>query len=207
MKSTPNSLPVGLLARSRSALTLGLLAAFSLGAQVRALTIDFSTAPRFDQLLPYSEKGFTFTLRSGYAYTQGDRGSGLPTELQLEDGAVVRLERTDKGLFDLLGLQVTLNRSGGRSPYDPAGLLTSAGGTSGISAPRPYTFSGVNYQELNWVEMVFVGSTEHHADFRIDNIVVQNSVATRVPDTGSPGLLLTAAVGVLGLCLQRFRRS
>ncbi|MCC6234946.1 MAG: hypothetical protein IT580_20045 [Verrucomicrobiales bacterium] len=118
----------------------------------------------------------------------------------------MQLTRTDNGLFDLVGFDVTYFESAFDS-IQPAGLVTSAGGTSDITAQGSYGFTGAGFEGLSWVLMTSdVPIGIFGWQLLIDNIVVKNSFSN-VPDAGSTGLLLSAAVGVLGLCLQRFRRS
>ena len=207
MQPTLNSHRSSFLTRSRAALALGCLAAFSLSAQVRAVTIDFSTAPKFDTALPYSEKGFTLSKLSGEAIVIGDYGIGQPTTLLFGiRGGSARLTRTDNGLFDLEGLEV--GRQGTISTIThPARLEMSTGHTVSISLTGTYIFSG--FEGLSWVDIIFeVPATTSGLDrypLTIDNIVVQNS-ASDVPDAGSTSLLLSGALGVFGLWQQRLRR-
>lgn len=196
------------LNRSRAALALGCLAAFSLSAQVQAVTIDFSTAPTFDTDLPWSEKGFTLSKRSGVARVLGDYGGAHPSpDLMLgNEGGSVRLTRTDNGLFDLEELEVDLQGKVPTTPY-PARLEMSTGHTVSIALKGTYIFSG--YEGLSWVDIIFdvpaATSPLERYNLMIDNIVVQNS-ASNVPDAGSTGLLLSGALGVFGLWQQRLRR-
>ncbi|MCC6234947.1 MAG: hypothetical protein IT580_20050 [Verrucomicrobiales bacterium] len=207
MQPTLNSHRSSFLKRSRAALALGGLAAFSLSAQVQAVTIDFSTAPTFNTDLPWSEKGFTLSKLSGGAFVRGDYGGVNPSPVLMlgNQGGSVRLTRTDNGLFDLKGLEV--DHFPAPPTYHPARLEISTGHTVGITLEGTYIFSG--YEGLSWLDIIFevpaATSPSDWYNLLIDNIVVKNSVSN-VPDAGSTGLLLSGALGVFGLWQQRLRR-
>ena len=179
------------------ALALLLWASLQITAQVKAVTIDFSSAPPGPTFLPFSENGFTFTqLGGGFDW----KVNGIAQYLSGGASATVRLTRTDNGLFDLSSLDVTFR--GSLDALGTFGLSTSGGGTRDLSAVGHYTFAGAGFEGLNWVDMTIVMSGSFGDNTFVDNIVVNNTAS--VPDAGSTAALLGCSLVGLATLRRRF---
>jgi len=205
MKPTPNTLRGSFWRRSESTLALLLLlAALPFSHQAQAVTIDFETAPSsYDNLpLPFSENGFTFEEVGGGSDWQISHSSDA---FMYGFSGTLRLKRTDNGFFDLQSLDVEFRNS--VDALGTFGLVTSEGGTWDLSTVGNYTFTGVGFEGLSWVEMTIVRGELLVDNTSVDNIVVNNTPTTSVPDAGSTGLLLSGVLGMLGLCQRQLRRA
>lgn len=179
------------------------LAVFGLGlisltsANAAPVTINFGTGSP-SSLLPYSESGFLFSQVAGSGSSVNP--ATAPFNGALEVGGTVQITQIGGGLFDLLSLDVV-----DRHSLDALGtfdLVTSKGGTQNFAGINSYSFSGADFQGLNWVNLVVVTGGFFSDNNTVDNIGLNTTI---VPEPSAVALLAVGG-GIVGWLFRKRRR-